>query len=89
MLIEVKNDVYFIADRLKEVDENYFILFNTKKQHYEVHHKAQSDTYCLTVPYAELDERTIVFVNQTRVENRDRLIRELDEENKKRGVYEN
>ena len=88
MLIEIKNDVYFISERLKEVDFNYFILYNTKKRKYEIHHKAQSDTYCLTVPFDELDARTIDFVNQTRVENRDRLFKEMDEENKKRGVYE-
>ena len=88
MLIEIKNDVYYISQRLKEIDFKYFILYNTKKKKYEIHHSGQSDTYCLTVPFDELDSRTIHFVNQTRVENRDRLLKELDEENRKRGVYE-
>lgn len=88
MNIEIVHDVYYIAERLKEIDFNYFILYNTKRKKYEIHHTGQSDTYCLTVPYDELDARTIDFVNQTRVENRDRLLKELDEENKKRGVYE-
>ena len=88
MNIEIVHDVYYIAERLKEIDFNYFILYNTKRKKYEIHHTGQSDTYCLTVPYDELDARTIDFVNQTRVENRDRLLKELDEENKKRGVYQ-
>lgn len=89
MKIEIDGDVYFIAERLKEIDFNYFILYNTKKKCYEIHHHGQSDTYCLTVPYDELDERTIDFVNKTRVENRDRLFAELEKENLKiRGNYE-
>ena len=72
MLIEIKHDVFYVAERLKEIDFN----------------SGQSDTYCLTVPYDELDARTVNFVNQTRVENRDRLLKELDEENRKRGIYE-
>ena len=88
MNIEIVHDVYYIAERLKEIDFNYFILYNTKRKKYEIHHAGQSDTYCLTVPYDELDACTIDFVNQTRVENRDRLLKELDEENRKRGVYE-
>ncbi len=88
MILEIKNDVYYIAERLKEIDFKYFILYDTKKQKYEIHHKGQSDTYCLTVPFDELDARTVDFVNQTRVENRDRLLKELDEENRRRGVYE-
>ena len=88
MNIEIVHDVYYIAERLKEIDFNYFILYNTKRKKYEIHHTGQPGTYCLTVPYDELDARTIDFVNQTRVENRDRLLKELDEENKKRGVYE-
>ena len=88
MLIEIKHDVFYVAERLKEIDFKYFILYNTDKEKYEIHHSGQSDTYCLTVPYDELDARTVNFVNQTRVENRDRLLKELDEQNRKRGIYE-
>lgn len=88
MLIEIKHDVFYVVERLKEIDFKYFILYNTDNKKYEIHHSGQSDTYCLTVPYDELDARTVNFVNQTRVENRDRLLKELDEENRKRGIYE-
>ena len=90
-MIEITNDVLFVTDRLKEIDFNYFIVYNLKRKVYEVHHKGQKDTYVLTVPFSELDERTVDFVNKTRVENRDRLLRELEIENQKlekRGIYE-
>lgn len=42
MILEIKNDVYYIAERLKEIDFKYFILYDTKKQKYEIHHKPQT-----------------------------------------------
>ena len=34
--LQVKDDVYFIGERLKEIDENYIILYNLEKNAYEV-----------------------------------------------------
>lgn len=82
MLIEIKNDVYFILSRLKEIDENYQIFYNTRRKVFEVHNKAQiGDSYCLTVPYGVLDSRLIELVRKTRVENSKKLFEEIDKQN--------
>ena len=53
-------DPFYISSRIKEVDENYFIVFNTARNVYELHSSAQiGSTYALTIPYSQLDERTI------------------------------
>lgn len=84
MLIEIQNDIYFINSRLKEIDKNYQIYFNTKKDKFEIHNKEQiGDSYCLTIPYSLLDQRSVDLVRKTRIENRKKLIEEIDRENEK------
>jgi hypothetical protein len=82
MLIEIQNDIYFINSRLKEIDKDYQIFFNTVRKVFEVHNKEQiGDSYCLTVPYPLLDARTISHVMRTRVENRRKLFEEIERNN--------
>ena len=84
MLIEIKNDVYFILDRLKEIDSNYQIFFNTKRKVFEIHCKGQiGGSYCLTVPYKTLDSRTVELTLKTKRENYKKLFEEIEIENKK------
>ncbi len=85
MLVEILNDVFFIEKRIREIDLSYRIFFNTKRQKFEIHNLSQvGNSYCLTVPYSCLDERTVLFVRKTRVENREKLINEIDRENEKK-----
>ncbi len=77
-------DPFYISSRIKEVDENYFIVFNTARNAYELHSSAQiGSTYALTIPYSQLDERTIFLARKTRKQNFDKLIRQMDEENQR------
>lgn len=74
----LSGDLYDITGRLKEIDRGYFIVRNGKKNRFEVHHEGQpQDTYCMTLPYDELDARTVQLVLQTRRERLDRLLTEL------------
>jgi len=83
-LIEIKNDCFCICERLKDVDESYKVFFNLKRRCFEVHSFLQhGSTYCFTVPYSELDERTIDFALKTRSENREKIIMEIEENNRK------
>ena len=85
MLININTDNYFIAGRLKQIDPNYFVVFNTKSQKYEVHHKGQTDnTFCLSLPFCELDIRTLDLVNKTRIDNINKLIEEIDKKTKEK-----
>lgn len=78
----IQSDTYYICERLKEIDSSYFIVFNFEKNKFEIHSSEQKgDSYCLTIPYDVLDERTINLVKKTRAINVDKLIEEMDKEN--------
>lgn len=80
----VKNDMYNIVNRLKSIDKDYFVMRNTVTNKYELHHKGQlNTTYTLTLPFDSLDARTINYVFQSRRENFDKLIKEMEITNKK------
>jgi len=83
--IAIQSDTFYICERLKEIDESYFLVYNFKNNKFEVHSSALSgNTYCLTVPYPVLDERTVFLVRKTRASNIDMLIKEMEEENEKK-----
>ena len=84
MLIKINSDTLFITDRLKEIDENYYVVFNTIKNKYELHNSAQIGcTYCLTNINQGLDERLIDLARKTKRENLKTLIDEIDKHNEK------
>ena len=84
MLIEIKSDAMFIAQRLKEIDDSYYLVFNTIKGKYEVHSNQQFGcSYCLTNQFDGLDERLIELTKKTRRQNIKELIKQIDLENEK------
>ena len=83
MLIRIFEDVFDITKRLKEIDESYFVVYNTQKKKYEVHSSKQKNTYCLTVPTKTLDSRTVGLTLKTRRENYEKILKEIDETNEK------
>ncbi len=84
MLIEIKSDVMFVSNRLKEIDSSYYLVFNTIKGKYEVHSNNQIGcSYCLTCPNDALDERLLELTKKTRRQNLNELIRKIDLENEK------
>jgi hypothetical protein len=86
-LIPVLTSSYSIPERLKEIDSKYFVMFNKRTQKFEIHHAGQPfSSYCLTVPYEELDCRTVDLVLETRRENMKKLIAEIEAENLKREI---
>lgn len=84
MKIQLLTDNYFITERLKEIDDSYFVLYNTKIKRYELHSSTQLfTTYCLTFPFDALDERALDHARKSRCENREKLIKEMEMENDK------
>ena len=50
MKIKVMGDLFSISSRIREVDRNYIIVFDTKKRRYEVHNTMQKDnTMCFVI----------------------------------------
>lgn len=84
MLIKIQSDPLFITERLQEIDQDYYLVFNTIKRKYEVHSNNQIGcTYCLTYPNPALDERLLQIVKKTRRENLSELLKEIDKANEK------
>ena len=83
-LIKIENDCFDICSRLKEIDSSYLVYFNLKRNCYEVHSKSQAkSSYCFAIPYENLDERTLDYAQKTRSENKDKIIKEIEEHNRR------
>lgn len=68
-LILVEDSVTDIPARVKKIDPGYFIMFNPMSQRFEVHHEEQDITFCLSLPFEELDQRTLDEIHRTKIEN--------------------
>ena len=80
----IEHDLYGIAERITAIESGYFIVYDSRSGKYEVHSADnKGSTYCFTVPYDELDARTLDYCKRTLVANTDKLLRDLDESNKK------
>ena len=82
-LFEVDSDCLEIVRRIKEIDDDYFVMFDSENHKFQLHSRSQKNTYCLTFPYDTLDERAVLYVLKTRVQNSDKIFAELEEENRK------
>jgi hypothetical protein len=73
-----------IPQRLKEIEPEYFVLYNKRTGHFEVHNMLNiGNTYCLTIPYKELDWRAVDLVRMTRVDRMDNIHKVIDRNNQK------
>lgn len=84
--ILISDSVYEIPQRLKEYDKSFFVVFNKRNGKFEVHsHDNLWNTYCFTVPFDELDQRTldIVMKNDTKNIGPKDIERELNNHNER------
>lgn len=92
--ILIVNDLFNISNRLKQIDNKYFVMFNKNTKKFEIHYKQNSNTLQLVVPYSNLDKRTVNLVLKTRVENKKKLFDEMEKHNiklekeKNKKIYE-
>lgn len=83
-LILVETSVHNIPERLAEYDPDLFLVWNCKKRQYEIHSLANTtDTFCLHIPYNELDARVLLVVKRSdaKVRGHRVLFDELDKHN--------
>lgn len=81
---EIYSDCLDIVKRLKEIDKDYFVMYNLERKTFELHNHAQErDTFCLTLPFDSLDERAITLTKKTLSVKRDELFKEMEEENER------
>ena len=82
--VPVRTSVYGIPERMKELRESLFVMFNTKTQRYEVHDSTQEDcTLACELPYEELDARALLYVREMRRERTEALVREIEAHNER------
>jgi len=81
MKIKIESDVYDIVERIKEIDDGYFIVFNTDRNCFELHNSKQLDSYCLKIPYEFLDERVLSLIYGTLISNIDNIVEDIDNNN--------
>ncbi|MDR3263479.1 MAG: hypothetical protein LBT30_04135 [Clostridiales bacterium] len=80
-LVRIENDLYDIAARLREIDGEYYPVFNKKCRRFEIHRGSGSDTLACIPPFDRLDTRTLEYVRRTRRENAAALMEEIERDN--------
>lgn len=81
---EIDSDCLDIIKRLREIDKDYFVVYNIERKVFELHNRAQKyNTFCLTLPFDSLDERTLFLTKKTLSAKRDEILKEIEEENAK------
>lgn len=78
MKITIKNDVFNIFKRIKQINNNYFIIFNTNKNKYEIYEK---DYLLFTIPFDYLDVRTIDYVLKMLKTSNEEILKEIEQHN--------
>lgn len=85
MKIIVLFDVFNISNRVKDIDRDYYIVYNTSNQKFEIHHSNQiGGSYCLTLPFDKLDERALKHVRSSQSNNIEQILEQIEVDNKLR-----
>lgn len=73
-----------IPARLKEMDEGYFVMLNTRTQKYEIYHDdGTGGALQCVLPFGELDERTVRHVREYRMERMEEIQRAVEAHNRR------
>ena len=80
-LERIEGDVCDISRRIREVEPEYFIVYNRRLARYELHDGLCGDTFACVLPIDELDARSLRYARRRSVETIYRLLEELDREN--------
>lgn len=77
-LVKVRDDLFHIARRIKQIDSQYELYFNRKLWRFEVYAKGAMQ---VALPFDRLDARSVDFVRETRIENLSRIMDEIEKNN--------
>ena len=93
MKVLVKSDVFNICGRVKKFDSSYRVVYDNVANAYQIYSTNLNGgieligwtplSYVCTLPYGQLDERTINHLYCTRVENLEDIISQIDADNQK------
>jgi hypothetical protein len=88
-LLPIFSHIYDIPRRVRDYDPSFFVVFNKNNQKYEIHSTDYpgDDTLSLTIPYEELDARTLdhLWMNDIRVHGAD-IFKRLERQEEKARI---
>lgn len=81
-LIKVQ-DIFFISERIKDINENYILFYNTKNHRYEIHDIAnQICSECIT--FFDYPTKEILFrLKSSNKQNMQKLLIDIEKHNEK------
>ncbi len=82
MKIKIDEDTFDIVKRIKEIDENYYVVYDTKKERFEMHYAGLCQTFCFVIG-DELDNRAIDMIHYTSSRYLDEILDYIDDNNEK------
>lgn len=79
---EIFYDLFNVVQRVKQINNKYRIFRNKKKSRFELYYQNGLNLeFELVLPYEKLDCRTIDLILKSRVENADKIFKEIDDFN--------
>lgn len=78
MKIHIKNDVFNIFKRLKQINNDFYLIFDTNKNNYQVYEKSN---LIFTLPYKNLDERSLKYVLKMLKISNEEILKEIENHN--------
>lgn len=82
--IPVLSNAMDIPVRLKEVNRDFFVMFNTRTQKYEIHCASQlGGTMACSLPFDELDARAILYAREFSAARTQQIAEEIERYNEK------
>lgn len=77
--VVIKNDVYDIAARIKEIDKEYYVIYNISLKRFEVHNiRNKPSSLAVVLPYDNLDARAVRYVMKTRIHRINQIAAEIE-----------
>lgn len=79
-LKRIYDDLFHIAKRLKSIDKSYVLYFNRKYKRFEIYARGAMQ---MALPFEKLDCRTLEYARKTRIENIEKMLKEIEANNEK------
>ena len=90
MLKLIKNDIFGVIKRIKNIDANYLVFYNVKKSRYELYYKMGIKLNLeMVLTSSVLTSKEVKKVLLSRVEKIDKILKEMEEYNTKLEEKEN
>ncbi len=81
---EIKSDALGIIKRIKAWNKHYRVFYNIKTKKYVLKIKENSlkpCEYSLTFPFNQIDERMLIHIQKSEIQNREKYLQEIENEN--------